>query len=140
MARLAELVQDFADGAYTFRLRWAEIIKLQEATDTGPYVLLQRLYQGEWRVQDISAVIRLGLIGGGMEPTAALRLVRSYVEERPPLESLPLAQAVLAAGLVGAPEEALGKDQAPDRARSSTISPTGSSGSEPSMVPAPASA
>lgn len=137
MARLAEITQDFGDGEHVFRLRWAEIIKLQEATEAGPYVVLQRLYQGDWKVQEISAVIRLGLVGGGMEPIAALQLVRSYVEERPPLENLPLAQAVLASALVGAPDEAPGKDQAPGQESGSMTSQTGSSGSEPSMAPQP---
>jgi hypothetical protein len=137
MARLAEIIQDFGDGEHLFRLRWAEIIMLQEATDLGPYVLLQRLYKGEWRVQEISAVIRLGLVGGGMEPVAALQLVRSYVEERPPLENLSLAQAVLASALVGVPDEAPGKNQAPDQESGSMTSQTGSSGSEPSTAPQP---
>jgi len=114
MARDASLTQDFGDGTFTFRLGWGELAKLQEAVDAGPYVVLQRVGDGTWKLQDISNIIRLGLIGGGMEPTEALKKVRAYVEDRPPLESLMLAQAIMAAALIGAPEEndSLGKDEA----------------------------
>lgn len=107
MARDASITLDWADGTYTFRLAWGDLARLQEATDAGPYVLLQRLNDGTWKLGDISAVIRCGLIGGGMEPAQALKKVRSYVEDRPPMENLLTAQAVLTTGLVGAPEEKL---------------------------------
>lgn len=137
MARSASVTLDFADGPHHFRLAWGELGKLQEECDAGPLVVLGRLHDSTWRVKDISSVIRLGLVGGGMDPAKAIKLVRSWVEDRPPLENLPLAQAVLAAGCVGAPEEELGKAEAPGQEAGSTISPTGRSGSEPSMEPAP---
>ncbi|MCF6112001.1 gene transfer agent family protein [Mesorhizobium muleiense] len=121
-------------------MAWGELEKLQEACDAGPYVVLDRLVSGRWRMADISNVIRLGLIGGGMEPVKALKLVRSYVETRPPLESLVLAQVVLGAGVAGAPEEEVGKkSEAPDQ-DDPTNSPTASSGSEPSTATEPSSA
>jgi hypothetical protein len=96
---------DWADGTYLFALKWAQIIELQEQLDAGPYFVLSRLSDGTWRAGDISHVIRLGLIGGGMEPVAALKKVRAYVEDRPPLENIIVAQAVLSAGVIGAPDE-----------------------------------
>jgi hypothetical protein len=36
----------WADGTYTFRLAWGEIIMLQEATDCGSFILLQRMAMG----------------------------------------------------------------------------------------------
>lgn len=109
MSRDGSITSDFADDTYEFRLSWGELIKLQEARDTGPYLVLNRLLNGGWLVQDISDVIRLGLVGGGMEPVKALKLVRSYVEARVPLENLVLAQRVLGAALIGTTEEELGK-------------------------------
>lgn len=109
--RDASLTLDWADGTYAFRLGWAELEKLQEACDAGPYVVLQRLRTGTWRVGDVAHVVRLGLIGGGMTPVDALKKVRAYVEARPPAESLLPAQAILSAGVVGAPEEDDGSDR-----------------------------
>lgn len=92
-----------------FRLAWRELMKIQEACDAGPYVVLDRLLTGRWKLQDISEVIKWGLIGAGVDTQTALDLVASEVEKRPPLESLVVAQRVLGAGVVGTPEEEVGK-------------------------------
>jgi hypothetical protein len=134
MARDASIELDWADGTFVFRLAWGELEKLQEACDAGPYVILGRLDDGTWRIGDISNTIRLGLIGGGMKPVDALHKVREYVEKRPPVENLMFAQAILSAGLVGAPEEQLAK-KAGRRTRSKR-SRTGKSGSPQSTEPA----
>lgn len=116
MARDAKIALPWADGDYTFRLGWGELEELQEKCDAGPYVVLNRLQSESWRIEDISESIRLGLIGGGVAPTEALKLVRRYVLNRPPAENLIFAQAILSAGVIGAPEEQLGETDAPDQA------------------------
>lgn len=126
MSRDASLTVDWIDGPQTFRLAWGELVKLQEACDAGPYVIYQRLMLGQWRMQDISATIRLGLVGGGMALDAALKLVQGYVEARPPLESLPLAQGILGTALMGAPDEP-GEAVGEATGSGSTISPEASS-------------
>lgn len=132
MSRSASITLAWADGDYHFRLAWGEIIQVQEATDAGPFVVLGRLQDGTWRVEDISSVIRLGLIGGGLEPPKALKLTRTYVESRPPVENLLIAIAILQAGLMGAPdEEEIKKNESQMMATASTISPTENSASEP---------
>lgn len=130
MSRDASVTLDFGDGTYVFRLAWGQFIELQEKCDAGPLVIMRRFNEGAWRVEDISNVLRLGLIGGGMEPIAALKLVRRYVEDRPPMESVLHAQAVLTVGLLGAPDEDVKKKRR--TAPRSTPSPTASSGSSPS--------
>lgn len=92
---------DWADGEHEFRLRWGELIELQQQCDAGPGFILARMFSGQWRMEDISHIIRLGLIGAGMEPGKALNLVRTYVEQRPPRESLDLAIAILGAAVDG---------------------------------------
>jgi hypothetical protein len=116
MSRDATIDLDWADGTFRFRLGWGELSELQEKTDAGPYVVLHRLHSHQWRMEDISSVIRLGLIGGGMEPGVALKKVRAYVETRPPLESHSFAVAILSAGLLGAPDEPVGEPSAPNLA------------------------
>lgn len=118
---------DWADASYEFRLGWGELELLQEKTDCGPFFLLERLAGKHWRIGDISHTIRLGLIGGGQKPEDALKLVRNYVESRPPAENVMLAYAILAAGVQGAPDEAPGEAEGEEKGESSTTSPTESS-------------
>lgn len=132
MARDGAVTLDWGDGEYHFRLAWGELASLQEACDAGPYVILERLQNNTWRLNDIREVIRFGLIGGGTKPPEALRLVRAYVEARPPLENRITATAILTVGLMGAPEEDVGESSAADQANHSPASPTGSSDSRPS--------
>lgn len=102
----------FADGEYNFRLAWGQLVELQEKTDAGPMVVLDRLHNGTWRVEDIAQVIRLGLIGAGTPPPTARTLTVRYVEERPPLENVLLATVILKAAVMGAPEEVVGEHAA----------------------------
>jgi len=112
MSRDGSVTLAWADGDYTFRLAWGELIKLQEACDAGPGFVLQRLMTNDCRVQDISHTIRLGLIGGGMEPAKALQMVRDYVESRPPLESRMLAAGILGIAWAGPEDEPPGEAEA----------------------------
>lgn len=106
---------DFADGTYGFRLAIGELEELQEKTGVGPYALLRRLLANDWLIEDVRQSIRLGLIGGGAEPIAAKKLVERYIDQRSDwLNNAMLAQAIVSAALVGAPEEVPGKDSAPE--------------------------
>lgn len=125
MSRDGSIELEFGDGTHKFRLPWGELVNLQEACDAGPYVILSRLQDGTWRLADIRETIRYGLIGGGLEPSAALKLVREYVEQRPPVESVIYAQVVLSAALMGAPEEPVGEPEAASQTENPlTTSPT----------------
>lgn len=127
MGRDASITLPWADGDYTFRLGWGELIELQEQCDAGPYVILNRLTTGQWKMQDISHVMRLGLIGGGIEPAKALVLIRNYVESRPPLENVMMARGILSLALQGAPDEKPGEAEGEAKGNGSTTSPTESS-------------
>lgn len=109
MSRDGSCVVAFNGQETYFKLAWRELMKIQEACDAGPYLVLDRLVSGKWKLQDISEVIKWGLIGGGMKPADAIKLVQVEVEGRRPLENLVIAQMVLGAGVVGAPEEDVGK-------------------------------
>lgn len=138
MSRDASITEPFGDADYVFRLAWGELTSVQESCDAGPFVVLDRLMSGRWLLNDIREVIRFGLIGGGLEPTAALKLMRTYVEARPPHESLGLARKIMTAGVVGAPDEDARrkKGKAPSQGSASTASRTESSGLEPSTASA----
>ena len=64
---------------------------------------------------------------------AVLKLVETEVEGRRPLENLVIAQKVLGAGVVGAPEEEVGKkSEAASQEEATSLSPTESSDLPPS--------
>lgn len=126
MSRDASITLQWGDSDCTFALRWGELAKLQEATDAGPFVILDRLNDGRCRLEDISEVIRWGLVGGGKTPAEATKLVRLYVEGRPPAENRLTAQVIMSAACFGAPEEEIEKkSEAPNPGSGSMTSPTG---------------
>jgi hypothetical protein len=89
---------DWADSTYEFALGWGELGELQDACN-------------QWRLEDVVTTIRLGLIGGGVEPPKALALVRTYVESRPQdlVLNASFARGILETSIVGAPEEPPGE-------------------------------
>lgn len=125
--RKAEIRLTWADGEHTFKLALGQIRELQEKTDCGPMELVNRMMRGTWRVDDIRETIRLGLIGGGLDPIKSLSLVGRYVDGRPLAESVQVAQAVLSVLLFGVNEEdnPLPKKDAP----AETTSPSRTDGS-----------
>lgn len=112
MTRSANISLTWADGEHEFRLPIGKLRELQELCDAGPPVVAQRLASGTWKVEDIRETLRLGLIGGGMAPGAALSRIQRYVDERPLLENVKAAQAVILAALVGVDEEPVGEEAA----------------------------
>lgn len=94
---------DFADGTYQFGLTWKLATDWEAETGRSMYGLfLESLRLRFMRLEDIREIIRLALIGGGTEPGKALRLVRTYVEERPAAENIPLAMQIFDAFCHGA--------------------------------------
>lgn len=105
---------DWADGKYSFNIaKFDQAFELEEKCDAGMQEIFERVSQRKWRVTDLRETIRIGLIGAGTEPPKALRLIRRYVEGRPWAESVPVAQVILLAALVGVPNDNdLGKAEA----------------------------
>lgn len=126
---------EWADGTYTFALPLAQLEELQTLCDAGPLVVAQRLENGMWTSKEVYHTLRLGLIGGGMSPADALRKTRLYVLERPWLENVMPALAVMQAVLIGKPDEPVGKSPA-DGEESDPPAQTESSTSESSTASA----
>lgn len=114
---------DWADGIYTFRLTLPGALELEQKCDAAIAVIANRLNSGAYRVADVRETIRIGLIGGGEKPDAALRLVRAYVDARPLSESWQIARIIMGGlmfGFVEAPLAAAGP--APESPPASTPS------------------
>lgn len=129
VVRRAQVTLDWADGRYLFRLPVEQLEELQELCDAGPAWIHARLGAGQWRRKDISETIRLGLIGGGMKPTDARKLIARYVDARPLEENTLVAQVILSAVLVGVPDEAIKKAAGEESEQRSSPSQTESSDS-----------
>jgi len=131
----------FADGEYVFDVGPLGIrLELEEKCGGIGLLGIHRRLQTDCLIMDYRETIRLGLMGGGMKPLDALKLVKRYVEARPAQESVPLAMMILMAGLVGVEEEKkddppLGKQQA-ETALTGT-KPVSPSANQPSINTAP---
>ncbi len=109
MSRNGSIDLDWGDDTHRFRLAIGELRDLQEKCGASPFTVLGRVMSVEPMIDDLREVLRLGLIGGGLAPPQALVLVRRWVDERPLVESILPARAVLAAALYGVEDEPPGK-------------------------------
>ena len=107
MQGLVEL--NWPGGEHAFRLRLGELQALQEKCDAGPELILQRVRLGVWQVNDLFETLRLGLIGGGVDRDSARKLVIDAFERTPLMEFKTPAIEVLAAALIGVPDDPAGE-------------------------------
>jgi hypothetical protein len=102
MSRHAAIELKWGDGAYTFRLGLSELEELERKLDLGIFQIVMRL-SPETRVaksREILEVIRLGLIGGGLQPVEAMVKAEQYVDRRPLDENRDVAYAIALASLM----------------------------------------
>lgn len=137
MSRDGSIELTWADGEYKFRLGIKELEELDEKTDRGPLELLRMIDAGTWRAPHLREVIRVGMIGGGTAPATATQLLKRYLDDRPLMEWLPIARAILFAAIAGPRDgERPGKAKAA-KARQGQSDREGNSPSPPSTEAAP---
>lgn len=146
MSRLAETTLDWADGTYRFALKIDQLAELQEKCDAGPWYIQWALQSAllaresgfpppkDMRIEYVTEVLRLALIGGGMDALHALKKVRAYVGPGQINENIAYAYAVLGALLVGAPDEDSGKSGAGIKKTTANRSRAAKSGSQTSTA------
>lgn len=105
--RSAKITKFFGDGPHDFCMRIGEIEELQELTEVGLLSTLDRITM--MFIKDIKEVLRLGLIGGGLDKAKAYQLVTRHVVEAYLIDAASLAGEVVQAALRGAPEDAPGE-------------------------------
>lgn len=115
--------EDFGGERRSFRVGLGELRRIQEACDAGPPVIAGRLARcvqvlrampkatvgdlalaglGDWNVDDIREPVLQGLLGAGMAPTDAARLVVRWIDQRGfqgLIENAGLALALVIAGV-----------------------------------------
>jgi hypothetical protein len=94
----------FGDGFQTFCLTDEMIAELERIAGAGIGALYLRIAAAQFNVAEMTEIIRLGLIGGGMQPEQAKALVETYARNRPLGELFPLALDVLDARWSGKPK------------------------------------
>lgn len=137
MSRSARITAPFGDGIYPLRLDIAGLEELQEKVNAGPEQIYDDIASGQWRVAHLRETIRIGLVRGGMEPMRALALISRYAAEGYLADLKPLALNIIAAALVGAPDE--DKPSGEPEAGAKGLSPAESSDLANSTQPAPKS-
>ncbi len=85
----------FGDADYTFALTDDLIGELERIADLGIGALYLRAVNMQFKLADLTEIIRLGLIGGGCNPERAARLTDAYARNQPIDELYPLALDIL---------------------------------------------
>lgn len=93
----------FGDAEHTFKLTDDMITELERLSGVGIGAFYQRAIAMQFSVADITQTIRLGLVGGGMNPEQAKTLTDTYAVNRPMAETFPLALDILDARWSGTP-------------------------------------
>lgn len=93
MRHQTEIQMEFADGRYAFGLNIKQILELEEKCGAGIAAIHARLWNGLYTANDVVETIRLGLVGGGMDPVRAMKLVDRY--GMPIKHSFPIARVII---------------------------------------------
>ncbi|MGL4311241.1 MAG: gene transfer agent family protein [Paracoccaceae bacterium] len=96
-------------GEHDFQLTIGDLRALQDQCKAGPPLILTRLTTSQWMVDDVFAVLRLGLIGGGMEKADARAMVETMAEQYGLMRLATVAQLVLGLALVGVEDDPVGE-------------------------------
>lgn len=122
-----EIVLEFGDGDHRFKLNLKLLAELQEKCGAGIGAIFSRLMLRSERIEDCVEIVRLGLIGGGMEPMRAKKMVDLYLEMMPHDARAQLARAIAGACMFGyaAPTKSKKKARTTETDDSTSAKPTG---------------
>lgn len=81
------------------------LVELEQFTGKGASAVYVQLANLTYTAATLREIIRLGLIGGGMSPKEAKRLVEAYAVNTPLGELFPLAFEILSVRWDGTPTE-----------------------------------
>jgi hypothetical protein len=87
-------------GEHSFFLNIAELRALEDGCDAGVTLIWQRMIAGAFKINDVFHTLRLGLIGGGMKTTEALKMVNAAFDEANLYTLAATAQTVLSISIL----------------------------------------
>ena len=95
---MREVRQFFGDAEHVFKLDPGMIVALEKVAGAGIGAIGRRFFGAEFTHGDLVGVLRLGLIGGGMDPKDAADLVTTYADKMSVVAlyeaALPIVEAV----------------------------------------------
>lgn len=102
---------EWAGAERPFNLRFGDVLDLEEACGkVGIGAIYLRLGRSEYYAKDVYETILRGLIGGGMAPSEARRLMVDRFDHVPLVQSVELALDILISMMAGiGPDETRGK-------------------------------
>jgi len=115
MSRNGHIDLEYAGRIRRFRLAIGELEELQEATGFGPVALLQRFFADDHNFVEVREVLRIGLMGGGVDASEAYELVRD-LHQQPIVPAVASATVVLTAALERDSQEPVETDTPKDDA------------------------
>ena len=71
-------------GEHPFRLGIGELRAIEQRSDAGCAVVTMRLLTGQFKIDDVVATLRIGLVGGGMSEKEAQKTVDMALETASP--------------------------------------------------------
>lgn len=136
MSRDGSIELQFGGDKRTFRLGIDELLALQDRRGIGLYEIEARFRSRTCHVQDVQEIIRLGLIGGGVEAKRAEEIAERGVKPGALSLCRLVALAVLLAAMQGDESDPVGKEPAASQVPGAA---TTASEPPPSTEPAPSS-
>lgn len=122
MAVNGSVTLTWGDGEHVFNIaKIGQALELEEKCGAGVAEIFYRLQRQQWRIEDARQTLRLGLIGGGMEPGKAFNLIKRYCDGRPWVESVQSALVVLMSAMVGVQGDEVGKKSEAERTAAETV-------------------
>lgn len=112
---MAEIIADWAGTERLFRLNVGGVLDLEQACGgDGIGAIFLRISTGQFRVMDVHHVIRLALIGGGLDKVSAKQLLEDRFDTIPYLENSELAGEILISLMAGVEETETDNSKADD--------------------------
>lgn len=112
-SRSAKIRAIIGNDYYDLAMKIDQLIEFQDRCGVGPLFAMRRMVErnsmyetvGDFRVEYVLETIRLGLVGGGMNPIEAVKLTDKYVRQGFIMDYLEVAAHTLYAALHGPEEE-----------------------------------
>lgn len=108
---MAEIIDEWAGKERLFRLTFGGVLDLEEASGGEAIgAIFLRVSTGKFKAMDVHNIIRIALIGGGMNKVEAKRLLADRFHNIPYLESASLAGDILVALMAGVEQDDTGTE------------------------------
>lgn len=93
--------QFFGDAEHPFKLDAGMILELERVTGSGIGAMARRFFAADFSFTELTETIRLGLVGGGLDPKEASALVTTYADRLTITELYAVALPIIEKRLFG---------------------------------------